>query len=254
MAKTTATATPKRLYINEMHKVFEEARKTGNRGAIKEELALANGVTKGFFDAYLNTIGDLYKATAEYVHLKNGYEADEKQLKAAVSAIYKEWRSLLDCAEESAYERKMRLRPDDVSNLVGFAQKFVNDANNTTGVEGFAAQKQWATQTLARFRQSVEIEIGIRLAEVSVMSDERREYLDKERKCLATIRKSGKALEDLAKEKEHWDKMLAKVGEGLREEFDAAIKEIDSKIAHFTKKRTTAEAALEELHKAPVLA
>lgn len=252
MAKTVATA-PKKLYINEMHKVFEEARKTGNRGAIKEDLALANGVSKGFFDAYLNTITDLYEATAEYVRLKNGYEADEKQLKAAVSAIFKEWRTLLDCAEESAYERKMRLRPDDVSNLVGFAQKFVNDANNAAGVEGFVAQKQWATQTLTRFRQQVEIEIGIRLAEVSVMSDERREYLDKERKALATIRKSGKALEDLAKEKEHWNKMLEKVGENLREEFDAAIKEVDSKIEHFTAKKAKAEAALEELHRTPVI-
>lgn len=251
MAKKIEAA-PKRLYINEMHKVFEEARKTGNRGAIKEELALANGVSKGFFDAYLNTISDLYAATAEYVRLKNGYGATEKQLKDAVSAIYKEWRTLLDCAEESAYERKMRMRPDDVSNLVGFAQKFVNDANNSAGVEGFVAQKQWATQTLAKFRQSVEIEIGIRLAEVSVMSDARRDWLDKERKALATIRKSSRALEELNNALSGWKKMLEKGGESVREECEAQIKETESKIAHFASKKKQAEATLEELHKNPV--
>lgn len=252
MATTKKTEQQKPLYINAMHKVFLEARSTGNRGAIKEELALANGVTPGFFKTYLNTIDDLYKATAAYVRLKNGYGATDKQLKDAVSAIYKEWRALLDCGEESAFERKMRMRPDDVSNLVGFAQKYVNDANNAAGAEGFVAQKQWATQTLARFRQSVEIDIGIRLAETSVMTDARRDWLDKERKALATVRKAGKQLEELNKSLANWEKMLQKGGAAVQEECDGAIKEIKSKITHFTTKKAQAEETLEKLHAEPV--
>lgn len=245
-------AATKPLYINQMHKVFEEARRTGNRGAIKEEMALACGVTKGFFDSYLHTISDLYAAATNYVRLKNGYGATDADLKKAVSAIYKEWRYLLDCAEESAYERKMRLRADDVSNIVGWAQKFVNDANNSANVEGFVAQKQWATQTLAKFRQNVEIDIGIRLAEASVMSDARRDWLDKERKALATIRKSGKQLEELGKALANWKKMLERGGNAVREECEKEIKEIESKIAHFTTKKSQAESTLEKLHETPV--
>lgn len=64
--------------IRQMQEMFEEARCTGNHGAIQKEMALACGVTKESFDDYRKAVERLYAAATDYVFLKNGYDATDE--------------------------------------------------------------------------------------------------------------------------------------------------------------------------------
>lgn len=222
--------------ITKMHNVFIEARKNGNRGAIKKEFASTYGCDGIYFAEYENTVEQLYNAVHDYVMAKNDYTATDKELEAMEETIFAKWRELLDCGEESTAERKMRMRRADLSNIVTFGQKFVADRNNIDDVEKFVAEKKWAAIPLNKFRQSVETEIGIRLAEVAPMTDADRDFLASERKFLSIIRKSKKRIEALEAEKAKWETIRKKGGKAVQAECDEELKTIDEKITALTSK------------------
>jgi hypothetical protein len=79
--------------------------------------------------------------------------------------------------------------PDDVSNLIGFCQKFMNGANNSFNEEGFGATKVWATNTEIAFRKFVETDSRNPHCSSRCARDDKRDFLTAERKLLTAIKK-----------------------------------------------------------------
>lgn len=85
------------------------------------------------------------------------------------------------------------------------------------------------------------------------MSADRLNWLDRERKALATIRKADNQAEELGAAWETWKTMREHIKDSARKECEAEIKTLESKLAHFAAKKLKAKETLDMLHEAPVL-
>ena len=126
---------------------------------------------------YVANVKKLFEATCNYCRVKNSPFATNDMRAEAKQPIYDCWKELLSSAEKEQFASDLRVCEDDVSNLVGFCQRFVNDANDQSRGkdDSFISHKVWAIETIRDFQKKVETDIGIRIAQVEVLSDEERE-------------------------------------------------------------------------------
>ncbi len=243
--------TKKVVNINVMRKALEAKYAEGNRGVITEKFCEELGIDKAYFECHVNTVHKLYERVSAYCKLKNSTAAKAEELKAAYEAILPIWKELLSTAEDKKYERILRCRPDDVSNLIGFCQKFMNGANNSFNEEGFVATKVWATNTEIAFRKFVETDLGIRIAQVGVLDDDKRDFLTAERKLLTAIKKLTTEKDDLSGKLEKKSDKLSKCKTAESKEIlTAEIEELKKALASIETKLSDKNLALDTLYKA----
>jgi AcrR family transcriptional regulator len=171
MAKETNTV----YNVNAMRPAFARARGEGNRRLISKEICAELGISEGFFTSYLKGMEQLFDAVVTYCRLKNSPTVAEDALKTAREAVFPLWKNLLSCAEKDKFARELRVREDDVANLVSFCQGFVRDANDPSlgADKTFQARMAWHTQNFAAFRKKVETDLGIRIEGAEVMATPR---------------------------------------------------------------------------------
>lgn len=198
--------------INYMRAAFAHMHDTGNRGVITKKVCTDLGISTTYFDWYKESLKNLFEVVATYCRLKNSPTAAAADVNAAYEAIFPVWKEMLSTAEADKFTRELRVTEHDISNLVSFCQTFVNDANDASlgRDEGFVAHKVWSVQTAKDFQKRVETDIGIRIAQVEVLSDAERDFLKAERKILSKWRKAEGRISDINAEIEKLNSLMAK--------------------------------------------
>jgi len=119
--------------INVMRAALKTAWENGNRGLVTEKSCKELGISEGFFKAYENGMKLLYEAVSAYCRAKNSPSASADEIKATRERIFPLWKTMLACAEKEKFSRELRVREDDVANLVGFCQGFMLSKNDVCG-------------------------------------------------------------------------------------------------------------------------
>lgn len=235
--------------INAMRPALVKARELGNRSCIGKKMVKNLGISETYFTHYVNSVEKLFSAVCKYVDVKNSPVATNDDRKQALNAIYPLWKTLLECGEEDKFKRTLHASEHDISSLVGFVQTFSNAQNNVDMEEKFVSTKVWAKVNLNNFRKKVETDLGIRIAEVEVLTIEQSEFLRKERSLLGKKRKMMAKIDDLKASIAFTEKRLrsAKAEETIKAfneditRFNADIKVAEAKIIELNDK-------LNELH------
>lgn len=249
MSKTTS------YHINAMRPAFVKMRESGNRGAITKKVCEELGISETYFTWYKNSVEKLFNAVCNYCRLKNSPNVPKEELDNAMQPIYDHWKNLLSNAEKDKFDTDLRVTEHDISNLVGFCQIFVNDRNDVSrGTDKeFQALKVWATTPLIQFQKKVETDLGIRIAQVEVMSDADRDFLRAERKILTKWRKAERRIKDLEAQKDALSKVMATAKEAeMKTYLEEQIKAIDEQIEGLNKKVQTQKDAHDKLLNPPV--
>lgn len=237
-------ATNKIYNINAMRPALIKARELGNRSVIGAKMVKELGISETYFKHYVNSVEKLFFAVCNYVDKKNSPSATEDDRKSALNAIYPLWKALLECGEESKFKRTLHASEHDISSLVGFVQTFANSQNNVNMEEKFVSTKVWAKVNLNNFRKKVETDLGIRIAEVEVLTVEQSEFLRKERSLLGKKRKMMAKIDEAKANIAFTEKRLthAKNEETIKllnediERFNADIKATEVKITEINTK------------------
>lgn len=173
----------KQVYnINEMRPALIKAFKDGNKRCINAKLCEELKITEGYFNVYLTNIENLYNAINNYVRVKHSPNTTAEAVKTAYEQIFPLWKNALECGEKEKNAKDFHVELLDVEDLVGFCQRFSYSSN----AEG--ATKAWTNETFSAFRRKVETMLGIKIAGVEVLSDAKREWLNKERGLMSSIR------------------------------------------------------------------
>lgn len=242
-------ADKKVVNINVMRPAFKKQYEMGNRGAITKEFCADLKIEETYFKCHVEGVHKLYEAVCKYCRLKNSVEASPEALKTAQEAIFPIWKELLSNAESKKYEKELRCRPDDVSNLVGFCQKFLNSANNSFGEEKFVTTRQWATQAEIAFRKQVETDLGIRIAQIDVMPDDKRDFITAEGKALSAIRRFNNVIAELEKKiKAKGEKLKTAKAAETKEMLTAEIAELDTLLKEANKKLGEKQSELDTVY------
>ena len=229
--------------INAIRPAILKAREQGNRKAITQKFCTELGISTGYWEMYNNGMKKLFEVVSDYCRLKNSPKATPAQLKDAMNKIFPLWRELLSSGEKDKNISDFRVREDDVSNLISFCQRFVNDSNNVKGEEGFVAKRAWAVEPLSAFRKMVETDMGIRVAGIEVMSDKQRDFLRAEGAILSKIKRAERSISDTKAGMDKSRAFFAKFSsqemkQALKEqleEAETAIKAFDTKISELRK-------------------
>lgn len=237
--------TAKVYNINVMRPAFIRMRQMGNRGTINKKVCEDLGISNTYFEWYQNSIKKLFEVVSAYCRLKNSPTAKIEDVNAALDKIYTEWKNMLSTAERSKEERELHATEHDISNLVGFCQMFIDDKNDLSrGVsKDFCAEKVWAVQTMKKFQKFVETDLGIRIAQVEVISDEERDFLRAERKIMSKWKKAEKRIEEIKVEQEeikagkakYKTKEMHDMLDKRSEELEKQLKTLNEKIEGFQK-------------------
>lgn len=233
-------ANGKKVYnINAMRPALVKAREDGNRRVITKSMCSELGISDTYYEWYKKGIESLFNAVCSYCRLKNSPKASAESVNTAHEAIYPLWKDLLSTAERDKMTRELRVTEHDISNLVSFCQTFVNDANDASRGqdETFVAHKVWATQPLKQFQKKVETDLGIRIAQVEVLSDAERDFLSAERKILNQWKKAERRIGELAAQKERLIAMKTKLkGAEAKALLEEQIADIDAQTAQLSDK------------------
>lgn len=240
--------------INAMRPAILKARENGNRQVISKSMCTELGISETYFEMYLKDVDRLFAAVCAYCRLKNSPKADSAAVDAAYNSIFPIWKEMLSMSEKEKMTRELRVTEHDISNLVSFCQTFVNDSNDTSlgKDETFVALKVWAVQPLKAFQKKVEIDLGIRVAQVEVLSDEQRDFLRAEGKILSRKKKAERRIEEYSVNKEKLVALKAKMkGAEAKEMLDEQIADMDAQIALLTEKITGYDKQYEDLVNPP---
>lgn len=228
--------------INAMRPAILKARENGNRSIISKAMCAELGISEVYFNMYQTGMEKLFTAVCDYCRRKNSPKATAEELKTAYDAIFPLWRDLLSCGEKEKMSRDLRVTEHDISNLVSFCQRFVNDANNVNFEKDFVAKRAWAVMPLRAFTKSVETDLGIRVAGIEVLSDEQRDFLRAENKILRGWQKAERRIEDCKAMIEAYKVRMAKhpaakeVFQELIDDLNTQIKELVNKVKGFKQK------------------
>lgn len=220
--------------INAMRPALVKMREGGNRGVITKKVCSELGISETYYSWYKSSIEKLFEVVCAYCRVKNSPKASAAEVGAAHEAIFPVWKDMLSTAERDKMKRELRVTEHDISNLVSFCQTFVNDANDVSRGkdESFVAHKVWAVQPLKQFQKRVEIDLGIRIAQVEVMSDTDRDFLNAERKVLNKWKKAERRIEEISANKERLIALKTKMkGDEAKALLDEQIKDMDTQIA-----------------------
>lgn len=176
--------------INEMRKALLKAYEEGNNRAISKKDCDSLGITKGYYDTYINNLKALYEAICEYSRKKHTPNTSEVEVKEAFEKIFPSWKIFMECGEKSKHSKDFRVDVYDIYDLVGFCQKFMFVSNE----EG--STKAWASETFNAFRKKCETMLGIKIAKAEMLSDEMRDFLVKEKSILNRIKKTTTVVEE----------------------------------------------------------
>ena len=225
--------------INEMRPVLVAAHEQGNRRMIDKKLCAEHGVSEGYFEVYRANMSRLFEAVSAYARAKNSPKAKPEKVSELREAIFPLWREMLSCGERTALSRELRVQEYDVDNLVGFAQGFTDNKNDVSRGEDptFQAEKVWSVKPLRFFTRAVETDLGIRIAQVEVLSDEDRDFLAAERKVLNKWKKAEKRIAELTGTREGLvNTKKAMQSEEARGYLEQKIQEVDAQVSELRKK------------------
>lgn len=225
--------------INAIRPALVKMRENGNRTIISKKLCSELGISENYYRWYKDGVEKLFEAVCSYCRLKNSPNAKPAEVTAAHEAIYPLWKDMLSTAERDKLKRELRVTEHDVSNLVSFCQVFVDDKNDTSRGkdETFAAHKVWATMPIKQFQKKVETDLGIRIAQVEVLSDDERDFLRAERKILMGWSKAERRIGEIAANKERLVALKTKLkGDEAKALLDEQIADMDAQVAALNQK------------------
>lgn len=179
--------------MNEMRPALVKAHEMGNRKLINAELCAALGVSQAHFAMYDAGMTNLFKAVSEYVRLYNAPRETDTEVKAAREKIFPLWKAVLACGEPDKFSNELRVDAADVEHLAEWATRAIDSQNDLSfgGDENFVSSKVYAVSREKQFRKCVEINLGIRIAGLEVLTDEKRDFLGNERKLCSKIKKGN---------------------------------------------------------------
>lgn len=238
--------------INVMRPAILAARRGGNSKALTEKFCFDNfAISKGYFTAYLNSVTKLYRAACDFVQLAHNYGSmNVAAVSEAREKIFPLWKDMLSQVEEDEHKCDLHVAPHDVDSIIGFAQKFMMDANKPLeDDDDFVAHKVWTSVPFRAFQKAIETDLGLRAENVNTLSPERRDFLDKERKFISRIRKTEGRISDSNAAIEDLKRLVAQVsGEETKAELNAKIEELTKSVDGLTKKLAGYKTDLEKLY------
>lgn len=235
-------ATDKIYNINAMRPALIKARELGNRSVVGAKMVKELGISETYFKHYVVSVEKLFVTVCKYVDVKNSPVATDESRKQSLNAIYPLWKALLECSEESKFERTLHTSEHDISSLVGYVQTFSNAQNNVDMQEKFVSTKMFSKVNVKNFRKKVETDLGIRIAEVEVLTVEQSEFLRKERSLLGKKRKFMTRIDELKANIAFTEKRLTHAKN------EETIKAFNEDISRFNEDVKAAEAKITELN------
>lgn len=168
----------KKVYnINFMRPALVASREDGNRKAISAKFCDELKIEPTWFTCYANLVDKLYSACTDYIRVKHDQNTTEELRNESREKLFPIWKELLACGEKDKLSKSLRVSPADIDSIIGYAEKFVLSQNNLDFIEGFVAPKVIATETKSKFRRDIETLLGIRIAQVEVLTDRERDLL-----------------------------------------------------------------------------
>ncbi len=217
---TTTTKNAPMFNVVAMRPAIIEARNRGNRAAINVKLCDELGISSVHFDLYVSNVVVLHKAACEYMRVINSPISTDKAREDAIKPVYTAWKTLLACGEKSKDKKILHVNPSDIGNIVAHVSKFMNDSANIDFSKEFCAKKVWATKPFMQFRKNVEIDIGIRIAQAEVMTDEQRELIQFQTRKVSKI---SQVEEKIAKDKKQLEELKKQVAAAKGKEIKAYL-------------------------------
>lgn len=209
--------------INKMRQVFIVARDAGNK-TITKKMVTDNGITEGYFQSWCNIADKLHALVCSYIDEARSPNSDGEKIARLRNLIFAQWKEALSCAQPDEDSNALKANAEDLTALIGYAEKFQAESN------GKSAKKLISHAKINPFRRNVETFIGIRIAEVSVMTDAVRDFLNTEKKLLKSIRRAKGAIETKTITVATLESVKAKVGVDEALVFEAQIKQLENEI------------------------
>ena len=207
-----------------------------------------NYTTKELFEEWKKDIKALYDAALEYHKLfrkptLTWTAEDTKALEEIEQKkILPAWANLLHAGEKSKESRELRILPGhDPMWVLRYISKIITVAD-IGSVDSDAG--------LDVFRKGIETEIGLRIAQNGMLSDEDRDIVERYQSAARRVSSCNTTAEELLKElttaKENLDKFADK-GEEIKLVMSAIVKAVEQKISDNNESRKKAQATVEEL-------
>ena len=216
----------KKVYnINFMRSALVASRENGNRKVISAKLCEELNIEPTWFTCYVNLVNKLYDACTSYIRVKHDQSTTDELRNEAREKLFPIWKELLACGEKDQFSKSLRVSPADIDSIIGYAEKFVLSANNLDFVDGFVAPKVIATETKSKFRRDVETLLGIRIAQVEVLTDRERDLLAIGRKLTSRKNRIETAKKNALAEIVFYEGFIKRsVDNNMIKEFEAIIK------------------------------
>ena len=233
---------------NAMRPALIAAHNAGNRKAINKDTVDAFGIQDLQFEEWKKDIKALYDAALEYHKLfRKPTLTWTKEDDAALAEIEQKkilpaWANLLHAGEKSKESRELRVLPNhDPMWVLRYISKIitVSDIGSVDSDAGFDV-----------FRKGIETEIGLRIAQNGILSDDERDTIERYQSAARRVSSCNATAEELLKELETAKANLAKFadkGEEIKAVMAAIVKAVEEKISANNENKKKAQATVDEL-------
>lgn len=233
---------------NAMRPALVAAHNSGNRKAINADVVTAMGIQMAQFEEWKKDVKALYDAALEYHQLfrkptltwtaEDTAALEEIEQKKILPA----WANLLHAGEKSKECRELRVLPGhDPMWVMRYISKIITvaDIGSVDSDAGFDV-----------FRKGIETEIGLRIAQNGMLSDDNRDIVERYQSAARRVASCNVTGEELLKElttaKENLEKFAAN-GEEIKLIMSAIVKDVEERIKANNKNREDAQAVVNEL-------
>lgn len=233
---------------NAMRPAIIAAHNAGNRKAINKDTVDAFGIQDLQFEEWKKDVKALYNAALEYHKLFRKptltWTAEDSAMLAEIEQkkILPAWANLLHAGEKSKESRELRVLPNhDPMWVMRYISKIITvaDIGSVDSDAGFDV-----------FRKGVETEIGLRIAQNGILSDEERDVVERYQSAARRVSACNTTAEELLKELTTAKDNLAKFadkGDEIKAVMSAIVKAVEEKISANNESKVKAQATVDEL-------
>lgn len=221
----------------------------GNRKMLSSDMVVEEGFEECNYIWYNNQMNALYASVKDYCIKKHTASYTDEERDKARSDIFAKWKGLFQYIEKDENSHDIVPTEDDVIDIVTCCQSLVKSKVNTKKEKDFANPSKWATNPPAQFRRKVETMLGIKAANVDIMSDDERDY----NKCLRKLvnkrgKKQGK-IDSANKDIKSYKEDIKTVDDSTKKYLEKKIKSLEVNIDKNEKSIESLTKEIDELEK-----
>lgn len=237
--------------FNELRPVIITAHKAGNTKAITRDMVQGADIDIRFYNEWVKDVNALRATVGNYLDKKYakkyGYTIDgnnvtKDDLFAAKELIYPKWKEVLQVGEVSKNDKELCVDDDDIEELIGFVNVFMNSGKGTVRVH----------ETEQLFRKKVESMLGCAIAKNAVLSDIDRDNISEFRSAEKRVQNAIDKIEAKETERKNYKIKLDGLPQTevqFREYLENMITDCDTELRALKESKLNAEADVKKYSK-----